>query len=466
MFIYFKKNFNSIKNKNNYFKMMNNAQKYVLRILLNDKKNIFPALYNSSKIFQLNSKAFSNNKNFSRKILQTPEEIYSTPIYDKENPEFSDTYLNFLFNTNSKELAQLSLNHSLITQNITDLLKIYSTLSDPKAYLHKFNYVINYIYNNPENFSFFDLIKIFRVLIEKKLGDVNLLVKLNLIIGNKVLFVKDQSLKNKGKFEEFIHVFFNHFHLCSESGVVNRTILNSFLQLLSHDNYFTSLFSNEVNLNNVLFLISLSIASINELDASEVIERVLLDSDKPVVNLQEVVMIKKLLNFLEKYFETGDITEKTNSRNRLYKALKLLRAEGISITGKLDEFLAKYDVSQLAVFEADVLQNDENAKQIGQILEKIGVKFEKDKKFDICSVDYYVEPGICIIINGEDDFHNNTLKGKSNLVKRYLYLQNYDVLVLPYFIFENVAQIEEAIKNRFHYVANQEYDRISEKNKL
>ena len=90
--------------------MLIRTQKSLLRSLNNtnnNKKNIFSMLrrnsFKSASAFPFNSfnnqvaKAFSQKQIRSQNPLQSPEELYTTPVYDKENPEFSETYLNFLF---------------------------------------------------------------------------------------------------------------------------------------------------------------------------------------------------------------------------------------------------------------------------------------------------------------------------------------------------------------------------------
>ena len=90
------------------------------------------------KNFNLNSlmkQNFSYNSNTSTNInfLQTPEELYVTPIYDIENPDFSETYLNFLFNTKTKELNNKYYKNDLITENIVNFIYIYVFFTSQNA---------------------------------------------------------------------------------------------------------------------------------------------------------------------------------------------------------------------------------------------------------------------------------------------------------------------------------------------
>ena len=420
-----------------------------------------------SLIKSLSSKAFSSKEPQGQKLVQSPEELYTTPIYDKENPEFSETYLNLLFNLNSEELNQTNTDFTKVTDSIITLIKLYPSLSNQNAYNAKFDFILNYLYQNPEKFSYLELIKIFHSLIENKIAGCNIPIKLNYYIAAKLHLAKSQILKQKNSsLEDFTHVFFNHFHFCAESGYTSRHILNNFLNILSSKNlHSTNLFANEANVNNIVYLISLAVANINELDKCEITEKAFLEPHKDAISINNMIMVLKLLQTCAANLEVGKINEKTNSRNRLFKALKYLIAEGVQLPRQLDDFLASYDTSEISKFEAHEMRESKTAEKLGNILEKIGLKkIEKDKKFEICAVDFLIEPGVCLKINHEEDFSNDLPKGRVNFVNRYLYLQNYEVINLPSFMFEDESKIEEIFKRRFSHFINEGYNRINAEN--
>lgn len=414
---------------------------------------------------QASLKTFSSKQLQSQKLVQTPEELYTTPIYDKENPEFSELYLSLLFNLHSEELSQLKTDYNKVTEDIINLIKLYPSLSNQEAYLPKLDFILNYLYQNPDKFNCVQLIKFFQTLIDTKAGGCNLAVKLNFYIAAKLQQAKVLCTKKKNdSLEELIHVFFNHFHFCAESGFTSRHILNNFLNILGSDNLISAnLFANEANVNNVIYLIALSVANINELDKNETVDKTFLEPHKDLISLSNMTTVLKLLKTSAGFFEVGNLSEKSNSRNRLFKALKFLNAEGVKLPSKLDEFLANYDASQIDKFETHELINNDNANILGNILERIGlVNVEKNKKFEFLGVDFYVEPGVCIKINHEEDYSNELPKGRVNLITRYLYLQNYDVISLPIYSFDDVSQIEQLFKERFYHFINAGYDRIND----
>ncbi len=425
------------------------------------------------------SKAFSQNQKQTGsssggyKPAQYPAELYTTPIYDQENPEFSETYLNFVFSLNSEELNQTKTDVPKQCESIITLIKLFPSLSNKAAYSPKIDFLLDFLYQNVEKFSCFELIKIFHTLIEIKIGGCNLPIKLNFYIAAKMQQAKAQSFKQKSfSLEEFIHAFFNHFHFCAESGYSSRHILNGFLNILgssgsgNHHLHIESLFANESNLNNIIYLIAVSVANVNEVDKSELTEKAFLAPDKDVISVSNMTVLLDLLTKTARNLEafSNSSIEKSNSRNRLWKALKFLSAEGVQLPCALDDFLAKYDASQISKFESHemLIRDVERPKKLGSILEKIGLNnFEKDKKIDFCAVDFFVEPGVCVNINHEEDFCNDLLKGRVNLANRFLYLQNYDVINLPFFVFRDEAKIEELCKRRFYHIVNEGYDRLN-----
>lgn len=448
----------------------NNNKKNFLTLILNkQKKN--ESSYSASTLIQKQAlKPFSQKQTRTEKLAQSPEQLYTTPIYDKENPEFSETYLNFLFNLNAEELNQTKTDFPKLTENIITLLKLFPTLSNQAAYSPKLEFLLDFIYQNAEKFSCFALIKIFQTLIETKIGGCNLPIKLNFYIAAKLQQVKAQALKQKNSLEEFIHAFFNHFHFCAESGYSSRHILNSFLNILGSENLLnnnstkTKLFANESNVNNVIYLIALSVANVNEADKNELTEKAFLDPQKDVISVSNMTVLLQLLRKAAENFEilSENESEKSNSRNRLFKALKFLSAEGVALPSALERFLTVYDSAQIEKFEAHEFFDTERPAKLAGILEKIGLRnFEKDKKFEFCAVDFFVEPSVCVRINREEDFSNELLKGKVNLVNRYLYLKNYDVVNLPFFVFKDEAKLEELFKKRFYHVVNEGFDRLN-----
>jgi len=451
--------------------------------MLNKTHKLFSRSFNTNNLFDkiFKSRSFTDFsfcliKNHSRafssimrkqKLLQSPEELYSSPIYDKSNPEFSEIYLDFIFNLNSSELNQTKINYSKITDNIVNLIKLYSSIEDQDMYVEKLDYILDHLYANSHKFSCYELIKIFQTLIDKNIGEMNLLVKMNFFISNKINLAKRNALHDKVKFEEFIHIFFNHFHTCAESGFSNTEIFNAFINTLAKDNFLKDLLSNEANINNVIYLIALSIANLHEIKNNSLLEKTFLEPHKEAVNVNCMVSILKLLNLTSQNLENGNKFERSNSRNRLFKALTYLKAEGVQLSEKLEEFLTKYNCNDIAKFEKDVFEIENKYEGIlANILQKIGIKFEQNKKFDICEVDFFIEPGVCIRINQENRYQNDNLKGTENFVNRYLYLKNYDVINLPYYLFEEESKLEETIKKRFYHFINQGYDRITDSNKF
>ncbi len=450
--------------------IIKSSQKIIFRNLFNSKNfNLYNAINKDNINFSIffsnsNSKRFSTKVN-NVKLLQSPEEIYSTPIYDKQNPEFSETYLNFLFNLNSEELNQTNIDYKKLTDNMITLFKVFPGLENQEDYFNKLDYVIDFLYNNCHKFELKELVKLFNILVEKNTGESNLLLKFNFFISNKLNQAKSSALKEKESFEDFVYVFFNHFHFCAESGISNRSILNNFLNVLSKENYFKNLLVNEANVNNVIYLISLSIANLNEMKKNDLLEKEFLEPEKDLITINNMIILLKLLNITSKNLEIN-ITEKSNSRNRLFKSLKYLKSEGVTIPEKLEEFLQKYDSNEIPKFENKEYEDINLNNKLESLFEKIGIKYEKNKTFDICGVEFYVEPGICLRINYEEDYKCEFLKGKTNFINRYLYLTNYDVINLPYYIFKEEEKLEEFLKKRFYHVINGGYDRISEKNRI
>ena len=302
--------------------------------------------------------------------------------------------------------------------------------------------------------------KIFKILSEKSLGDYNIMTKINHFVSNKIILEKKLSMKNKEQLEDFVHIFFNHFHLCAENGIINRNILNSFLYMLVKENFATNLLKSESNINNILYLISLAIANINEINNNQIVETSFIQSDKNIINLSGMVSLIKLLKLTSFNLENNINEKSSNSRIRLYKALNYLKLEGVSIEPILEEFLKNFDDPNMNKFDNSRYYS-EYISRVSQILDKIGVKYIKDKKFDICGVDFFIEPGICLIVNGEEDFLHQNLKGKSNFIKRYLSLQNYEVISLPYNLFDNRTNLEELLTSRFYNIITKNYERIS-----
>ena len=93
-----------------------------------------------------NSNLFKTKEQFFSSL---PEEIYSTPIFDKENKKFSEAYLNFLFNKQNLIFTNKNIlkEKEIICTDIVTLLDYFSEIPKSKKYFFekKLNYIMDYL---------------------------------------------------------------------------------------------------------------------------------------------------------------------------------------------------------------------------------------------------------------------------------------------------------------------------------
>lgn len=417
--------------------MLKNISKNILKNFSNTKLVLINTNFNKIPLKKFAFKT-KNQQNSS-----LPEEIYSTPIYDKENKKFSESYLNFLFNkqnlnfTNPNSIKE----KEIVIKNIVTTFEFYSEISNKNIFEQKLNYIVDYLYQNMHHFSCFQLIKIFKVISQIKLNEINLLTKLNFYIASKLTVEKRTAFEDKDKFEKFLNNFFVHFENSVENGITNKKLLNEFLGILNKEN-LNKLLSVEGNLINVIYLISQGIANINELenDNDKEIEKAYLEIEKNLLNKNGIFSLMKLFEKLNNFLSIGETENDSNSRNKLYKSLIYLKSEGISYEkfSHIEEFLNvySYQIEEINNFnEEKTLEN--NRKIVEKYFDENKIEYEKDFEFKICKGNYVIHPGLVVNVYTKGDyFSGNMLQGRINLNNRYLKMLNYDVLSLSYDLFK------------------------------
>ena len=61
-----------------------------------------------------------------------------------------------------------------LTESLITMLKLFPNLTDKEAYSAKVDHILDFLYQNPQKFSCFELIRIFKTLIETNVGGCNL----------------------------------------------------------------------------------------------------------------------------------------------------------------------------------------------------------------------------------------------------------------------------------------------------
>jgi len=327
---------------------------------------------------------------------------------------------------------------------------------------------------------------------EKQIGNIEILEKLfsyaenkflelskNFLISN--LTIESNKLKEK---EIFLNDIFFFFKVKTELGKGNLEFLNIFLEHYIpalNLNYYKSNSSLENeklnyylnNLYNILWLISISISNISEsfnktsnsnsnnnhnsnfkanYSSNKTLiletydknfEKELLLSEKAVTNLVS------LLKFISKHIDFEKIFSlEMETKIRLYKSLLLLKLEGIVLNENLDNFLKRFKNFHLLNVQ-NMTTESLIEKKFEDILKKFKVNYEKEKKNDFCSIDFFIKPNIAIEINGPDHYSFGVLKGKDNMKKRALKLLEYKILNVSYLEFNNLNELENKIKNIF-----------------
>jgi len=464
------KNIQKIQNIQNKINLINfPLKKFSSSSYTNTNYSINKFTQNQNQNQISNSNLFKTKEQFFSSL---PEEIYSTPIFDKENKKFSEAYLNFLFNKQNLIFTNKNIlkEKEIICTDIVTLLDYFSEIPKSKKYFFekKLNYIMDYLYKNMHHFSCFQLIKIFKKITKNKLQEINLLAKLNFYIASKLNIEKKIAFEDKEKFENFLNKFFVHFENSVENGVLNKRLLNDFIGILSREN-LKKFLANEGNLINVLTLISEGIATINELEENHFnngIEKIYLECEKNVLNKNTFLSLLKLFENLENFLSiesVDNITNSSNSRNKLYKSLIFLKSEGITFGNfsKIQEFLTNYNYPLDEICTDNDFAIEKYKKIVEKFLDDNRVLYEKDKDFKICKGNYIINPGFIINIYMKDEYSSgDLLKGKFYLNNRYLKMLNYDVINLSSELFE------ESDRKTLYDILLQKINEIKEFNEI
>ena len=323
------------------------------------------------------------------------------------------------------------------------------------------SYIIEHLPYNKEkqNISVANLIEIIEIITENKIGNLNIFDKLFVFTQEKLF--EDFENQNNNK-EILLNNLISFFKISAELGKSNINLLNLFLEnYLSTNNSNTNPMknlnnNNLLNLNNLIWLISISISNITENKLhithnlnnkilnlefyDKNIENELLISEKSVVNLVNLMkLISKNLEFENSF--SMDVDEKV----RLYKSLIHLKLEGITLNENMENYLKKFKNFHMMNLDNTLCESGLQRK-FEEILKKLKVEYEKEKKTDFCAIDFFIMPNIVIEINGPDHYCFGQLKGKDNLKKRVLKFQGYKVMNVSYREFGKIQELENKIK--------------------
>lgn len=475
------KNFKQLKKTNLLkekvlFKDLNNP---ALKKEDNLSSSIFPKGKYSGQKLNLN---FENLKNIIVNLSKNNNHNYNVPNNDISHEEFFEV----------KQVEKIQVINKPIKFDTTE---IYNET------------ILTYILDNLENLkdkeklNLENITALIEIITQKNIGNLEIFEKFiyiaEEILKQETIIFTNKCVNNdpntKNDKENYLNDLLAFFKIYTEMGKTKLDILNIFLEKYISNINFNQITSNHTsekdsnyiskmsNLYNLLWLISISISNIcenskglssfNNSNNSSVIthstnknsnsqsninigskslfleiydknlEKELLLSEKAVVNLVN------LMKYISKSLDLeNSISLDIDQKVRLYKSLVYLKLEGITLNENLENFVKKFKSFHMM----NLLNKTTGSlmeKKFSEILNKFNIQYEKEKKTDFCSGDFFIKPNIIIEINGPDHYCFGILKGKDNIKKRSLKFLGYKVLNISYKEFNNLTELENKIKH-------------------
>lgn len=453
-------------------------------------KNLNPHLKNF-KNFSLYQKYINNDH------IDTPVQKESTPI-QKQN-EISNTNSGLISKSEtkdeliiedvnqklsvefSKNLSALKdqlygphiqhKNFEMIYTHIMEILSTYQKSKDTKTYDLIFDEILPFLERHIQRFKVEQMIKIVCSLADNNIGHLQYFRIFQYYIG-KALEKEKNHFSLSREDPKFTKLLFQYFSLTSEISMMERGPLNFLLDYFA--NYSSSLLnknSEAQTLYDFLWLTSISISSILIKNTSCSEFEPYVDTKAKVLQDKGALALKKILNHLEGVVKADkNLSENLVGKVRLYKALYYLKLEGLELGNNLNEFLIKFapfhKMNMERAVSGSVLENN-----FENILKKLDLKYEKERKLDFCSVDFFIEPDFCIEINGpthyvftnrpknlEENATHEFPIGKDLLKRRVLQLERYDYLEFNYNeLINNPGGVLETLQTRYGHLKDEKY---------
>lgn len=388
----------------------------------------------------------TKNKSFTKSLRNFAYGVNSNKSLSSPN---KPTSISQLFNAENNEIisARKDLYLSLDIKGAKnyDYNKIYGqlmkliSLSKPSEFLDEFTSV--FLEKHIGMFSVEQMITLFTTMGKNNIGTIVSYNAFQHHLGKKLNSMKN-IYHNINSEDNFKHsqLFLTYFSIISELSMMEADTLNFILEffanhspVLINEHHDTSSFK---NLCSFMWFTSISLASILE-------KRRTLEQNESYVNTEQKVLtdkgaraLFKILNHIDKLLSKEtfkNYTEDTNAKVRLFKSLYYLQLDGVDLPKNLEKFLNDF-LPFLKMNTETSITNSQLENTFEKILTTLNLPYEKEKKLSFCSVDFFINPHICIEVNGPQHyvFNSSLLVARDLLKQRTLALENYDMIPISY----------------------------------
>jgi len=443
--------------------------KNLLRTIKKENLN-FPKIYKNFTIYQ----KYVNNNSNSNTLSQSPDQNEQKIILDpnsKFSVEFSKTKSDLVEEINGPHIQHK--NYDKLYSSITHIINSFKKNRDRESYEIIFRDILPFLERHIQRFKTEQMIKMVCLLAESDIGHLQYYRVFQYYIG-KALEKQKNTLSLQYEDVEFTKLLFQYFTQTAEISMMEITPLNFLLDYFA--NYSNSILGRNTEpqtLYDFMWLTSISISSILVKRTSCPEFEPYVDNKSKVLNDKGALGLKKILNHLDKIVRNEqNFSENISGKVRLYKSLYYLKLEGLELPKNLEEFLIKFEPFTKMNIERSISGSvlEDNFENV---LKKLGLKYEKEKKLNFCSVDFFVEPDYCIEINGPSHYVltnrpkdskigeyevNDFSIGKDLLKRRVLQLERYDYVEFSYHeLINNPAGVLETLQSRYGHLKDQKF---------
>jgi hypothetical protein len=437
------KNINLLKSK--FFKNFTIYQKYVNNNSMVEKEVKESPIQNEQKVILNPNSKFSIE--FSKTIFDLKDEINGTHIQHKD--------------------------YNKLYTIITEIFNSFQKNRDRESYELIFREILPFLERHLQRFKTEQMIKMVCLLAESDIGHLQYFRVFQYYIG-KALEKQKNHLSFHIEDVKLTKLLFQYFTQTAEISMMESVPLNFVLEYFA--NYSSSLLGKNAEpqtLYDFMWLTSISIASILVKKISCPEFEPYVNNNSKVLNEKGALGFKKILNHLDKIVKNDtNFSENLLGKVRLYKSLYYLKLEGIELPKNLEEFLTKFAPFHKMNVERSISGSvlEDNFENV---LRKLGLKYEKEKKLNFCSVDFFVEPDYCIEINGPTHYvFSNRPKdakpaeyevndfpiGKDLLKRRVLQLERYDYVEFSYNeLIHNPTSVLETLQTRYGHLKDEKF---------
>lgn len=417
----------------------------------------------------------SLSKNFSRNVQNTKSDnsskntteeannvVKQDGLFDPKNKEFSQLRIKLIaaFSAPHKNI-KLRHNYEEIYQSMIETISYYSKTKDAQSYNLINSTLLVFLEKHISNFTLEQMIRLSCEMGKNNLGTVVLYNSFADSIFKKLQNEK-QNITNKSEEENLkvTKMLYYYLSIMSEVSMMEVGPLNFIIEYFTtHSSTLLNDSATDVQPDNLkalydfTYLLSISIASILEKRKNfQQIENYV-DTVSPVLSEIGARGLTKILKFLDKTIHIDkNYSQNSNNKIRLYKSLYYLKLEGINIPANLEKFMLEFSSYLKLSMEANITPSITEHK-FENVLTKLKIPFEREKKLAYSSVDFYVSPDIIIEVNGPSHyvFNSSYPIAKDMMKKRVYELEHYDFIVIQH---DQVGskKIQEFLAERFKHI--------------